>query len=241
MPFHRRDENKQSVLRAALIAAAAAGLLAAGRAAAQAGASVALASEYSARGVSLSNGHSTLQLSLSYDAAQGWYAGVFAVPGLALAGRPGVVKRVVYGGYARRLPSGLSWEAGASSTSFSHLSAYGYHEVFLGMASDRLSGRIHFAPAYYGYGGRVAYAELNGLYPLGETLSLIGHAGVLHGLGGRAEALRDRLDLRLAIGFDVGRCQVQLAWIRSRAFGPGTPRSGERQPRALALNASYSF
>lgn len=241
MSLYCRDENKQPISRAARIAVAAASLLAAGSVQAQASGSVSLASEYSARGVSLSDGRPAAQLSLSYDAAQGWYAGAFAAPGLTQAGRSGVTKLVVYGGYAHRLPSGLSWEAGASRTSFSHQSVYNYREVFLGLASDRLAGRIYLAPAYYGYGGRAAYAELNGFYPLRERIKLIAHAGVLHGLSGLAAKARDRVDLRLAIGFDVGQCNVQLAWLATTGIGSGPLSGGNSKPRALVLSASYSF
>lgn len=241
MSLYCRDENKQAISRAARIAVAAASVLAAGGVQAQAGASVSLASEYSARGVSLSNGRPAAQLSLSYDAAQGWYAGAFAAPGLTQAGRSGVTKLVAYGGYAHRLPSGLSWEAGASSTSFSHQSVYNYREVFLGLASDRLSARVYLAPAYYGYGGRVAYAELNGFYPLRERIKLVAHAGVLHGLSGLAAMYRDRIDMRLAVGFDAGQCNVQLAWLGTSSIGSGPYRGGDRAPRAIALSASYPF
>jgi uncharacterized protein (TIGR02001 family) len=241
MSLYRHDESQQAIGRAARSAVAAACLLGAGVAQGQVSGSVSLASEYSARGVSLSNGRPTPQLSLSYDAAQGWYAGAFAAPRLTQAGRSGVTKLVAYGGYAQRLRSGLSWEAGASSVSFSNLSFYNYREVFLGLASDRLAARVYYAPAYYGYGGRVAYAELNGFYPLRERIKLIAHAGLLHGLTGLAANARDRIDLRLALGFDAGQYNLQLAWLGTTGLGPGTPRAGERKPRELALTASYSF
>ena len=236
MCLYFRDESKQTVSRAARIAVALASLLGSGVAHGQLSGSVSLASEYSARGVSLSNGRPSPQLSVSYDAAPGWYAGIFAAPRLTQAGRSGVTKLMAYGGYAHRLASGLSWEAGASSTVFPNQSTYNYREVFLGLASDRVGGRVYYAPEYYGYGGRVAYAELNGFYPLRERLKLIAHAGVLHGVSGLAARARDRIDMRLALAFDAGQCNLQLAWLAST----GT-RSGERKPRALALSASYSF
>lgn len=235
-----RDESEHSVGRAARIVLLAAGMLAMPAAQAQASASVSLASEYSVRGVSLSEGRVAPQLSLSYDAPQGWYAGAFAAPRLSLGERPDVTQLVAYGGFAHRLPSGLSWEAGASSASFLHASEYSYREVYAGIASDRISARLHLAPAYYGYGGRVAYVELNGFYPLQERVKLIAHAGALHGLRGPLADARDRLDLRLAIGFDAGAVNIQLAWLRSASFGPGAEGSAHA-PRALVLSASYSF
>jgi uncharacterized protein (TIGR02001 family) len=223
------DETKQSLGRAARIGALAAGMLALPAAHGQASASIAIASEYSVRGVSLSDGRPAPQLSLAYDAPQGWFAGAFAAPRLALGERRDVTQLVAYGGFARRLASGLSWEAGASNIAFLHGAEYNYREVWAGIASDRLNARLSLAPAYYGYGGRVVYAELNGFYPLRERVKLIGHAGVLHGLHGR-----DRMDLRLAIGIDLGECNLQLAWL-------GGVRTQAPVPRALALSASYSF
>lgn len=229
-----RDENQQSVGRAARIILLAGGVLAM-PALAQTSASVSLASEYSVRGVSLSEGRAAPQLSLSYDAPQGWYAGAFAAPRLSLGERSDVTQLVAYGGFAHRLPSGLSWEAGASSASFLHAAEYAYREVYAGIASDRISARLYLAPAYYGYGGRVAYAELNGFYPLRERIKLIAHAGTLHGLRGPLAGVRDRVDLRFAISIDARDFNIQLAWLR-------TTKSGiTRAPRALALSASYSF
>jgi uncharacterized protein (TIGR02001 family) len=242
-----RDENQQSVGRArrarlvACIALLAAGMSAAHAAHGQTSASVSLATEYSVRGVSLSEGRPAPQLSLAYDAAQGWYAGALAAPRLVLGDRPDVTELVAYGGFARRLPSGLSWEAGASSTAFLNASEYNYREVYAGMASDRLSARLYLAPAYYGFGGRVAYGELNGFYQLRERVKLIGHVGALHGLRGRVANARDRIDLRLAIGIDVGDCNVQLAWLGTAGIGSGPVRGDSRSPRALVLTASYSF
>lgn len=239
MSPYRRDESQPSPVRAPQWAVAAACLLAAGGAQGQVSGTVSLASEYSARGVSLSNGRAAPQLGLSYDAPAGWFAGAFVAPRLTLAGRSGITQLVAYGGYARRLPSGLSWEAGASSTAFPQLPRYNYREFFLGLASERLGGRVYVAPDWYGYGGRVAYAELNGFHPVGERVRLIAHAGVLRGLGGPAARVRDRVDLRLAIGADVGQCNVQLAWLATAGRAVGI--AGAHAPRALALSASWSF
>jgi uncharacterized protein (TIGR02001 family) len=224
-----RDENKQSLSRAARIAACAAAMLATPAAHAQASASIAFASEYSVRGVSLSDGRAAPQLSLAYDAPQGWFAGAFAAPRLAVGERRDVTQIVTYGGFARRLASGLSWEAGASNYAFLHAAEYSYREAWAGIASDRLSARLSLAPAYYGFGGRVAYAEVNGFYPLREHVKLIGHVGALHGVRGPG-----RIDARLAIGIDVGDCNLQLAWL-------GGVRTQAPAPRALAFSAAYSF
>ena len=210
-------------------------MLAAHAAQAQVSASVSLASEYSVRGVSLSDGRPAPQLSLAYDAAPGWYAGAFAAPRLTLGERSGVTQLIAYGGYARRLASGLSWEAGASSTAFVHASEYNYREIYAGLGSDRISARVYLAPAWYGDGGRVAYGELNGFHPLRERIKLIAHVGVLRRLRGPVATAPDRVDLRLAIAYDAGDCTIQLAWL-------GNSRHGDAgSPRALSLSVTYSF
>jgi uncharacterized protein (TIGR02001 family) len=211
------------------IGALAAGMLATPAALAQTSASISLTSEYSVRGVSLSDGRAAPQLSLAYDAPQGWFAGAFAAPRLAVGERRDVTQVVTYGGVARRLPSGLSWEAGISNYTFLHAAEYGYREAWAGIASDRLSARLSLAPAYYGFGGRVAYAEVNGFYPLREHVKLIGHVGALHGVRGP-----ERLDMRVGVGFDLGDCNLQLAWLAG-------VHTQAPVPRALALTASYSF
>lgn len=247
MPTNRRDDHQQSIGRvcraklATHIGLIALGMLAAHAARAQASASVSLTSEYSVRGVSLSDGRATPQLSLSYDGAQGWYAGAFAAPHVRLGQQSNVTELIAYGGYAHQLPSGISWEAGVSSTAFPHTSDYNYREVYVGLASDRVSGRLYLAPAYYGYGGRVAYGELNGFYPLRDRINLLAHIGALHRVNGQAPGTRDHVDLRFAIGYDAGGCTVQLAWLGRAGIDPGTARGAGRAPRALALSASYSF
>ncbi|MFL6672302.1 MAG: TorF family putative porin [Massilia sp.] len=207
--------------------------LAAPAAHAQASASASIASEYSQRGVSLSRGRPVAQLRVDYDAPNGWYAGAFASRAELAEG--GVTAQVIaYGGYARRLPSGLTWEAGVLNASFMNSGEYRYHEFYAGLAHDRVSGRLYFSPAYYG-GPKTMYAELNSTLPLRERLTLIGHVGLLHGLDDRRGEARNHLDLRLGLGLELGDCNVQLAVLAR------TPGGRERNARALALSASYAF
>jgi uncharacterized protein (TIGR02001 family) len=246
MSSNRRDEGQQSLAGArragfrARILLVSAAMLAAQAARAQTSASASLVSEYSVRGVSLSDRSPSPQFSLAWDSPQGWYAGAFAAARLQLGAHSGVTQLLAYAGYARRLASGLSWEAGVNRSTFRNASEYDYGEMYAGLASDRISGRIYLSPDYYGYRGRTAYAELNAFHPLGERIKLIGHVGVLHGFNGTLAEAQDRVDLRLAIGFDAGPCNFQLAWLHSTTTGPGAER-GKREPQALAVSASYSF
>jgi uncharacterized protein (TIGR02001 family) len=199
---------------------------------AQTSVSASITSEYSVRGISLSRGRPAPQVRLDVDGAAGWYAGAMASR-IALLDSESNIQLIAYGGYAQRLPSGFTWEAGALKVWFPGDESYRYHEFYAGLARDRVGGRLYVSPSYYG-GGSTAYAELNGSYPLRDRTTLIGHVGLLHPFGG-GEA-RNRLDLRLGIAVDVGNCNLQLALLAS-----GPRRGGPAAARALVLSAMYAF
>jgi uncharacterized protein (TIGR02001 family) len=235
---HRHASQTQPLIRRAGVvraACAAAAMLAVHPAQAQLGASLALASDYSARGISLSRGHPSLQLRVDYDAAPGWYGGAFATPEASPDGE-GDGQLIGYAGYARRLPSGLSWDAGVTRVVFLHDAEYNYHEVYAGVSLDHVGARLSLSPRYYG-GRRTAYGEVNGFYPLREHLRLTAHVGVLYGLGGEGDRFHDRVDVRLALAGEVGDCNLQLAWVASQ------PRPGGalKPAQALSVSATYSF
>jgi len=243
MPPHRHAEGKPQSLGAAhagaggLLPCALAALMCAPQPAqAQAGPEIgvvaAVSSEYVARGMSLSHGRASPQLRLDLDAG-GWYAGAqvarvrydYTAPGPQL---------LAYGGYAEKLPSGLSWEAGALWSTLGG-SAYRYHEVYAGLAGDRLAGRLYYSPSYYGDAPTI-YAELNGSQPLRGALALVGHVGLLRPLGSAVDEARSRIDLRAGLSLGSGNWNVQLALLASLPR-----RHGSEAPRALQLSASYGF
>jgi uncharacterized protein (TIGR02001 family) len=192
----------------------------------------ALGSEYVARGVSLSRGRPAPQLRVDLDAG-GWYAGALVARVRYDYTAPGP-RVLAYGGHAERLPSGLSWEAGALWSSLGG-SAYRYHEVYAGLAGDRLAGRVYYSPSYYGDAAAV-YAELNGSRPLRGGLALVAHAGLLRPLGSAEDEARSRIDLRAGLSLDSGNWNVQLALLANLPR-----RHGAEAPRALHLSASYGF
>jgi uncharacterized protein (TIGR02001 family) len=207
-------------------------VLAAAPVRAQLAASAALVSDYSVRGMTLSEGRPEAQLRLDYDARGGWYAGALA-SGVALAGSGARQQVLGYGGYAHRLPSGLSWEAGLLNATFAGDPEYRYHEFYAGLARDGLNARLYYSPAYYGQ-GKTLYAELNGAMPLQGKLTLSGHLGLLHPFGDGGDQARHRIDARVALGMDVGRLNLQIAVV---AAAPG----GHEAARKLAIGATCGF
>lgn len=205
----------------------------AGAARGQTSADLTLVSQYTARGVALTN-RPTPQLRVDYDADGGWYAGGFA-SNVTLDGR-GQGQLIAYGGRAQRLASTLSWDAGISRTMFLRDGWYDYHEFYAGLVMGRASVRVFYAPAYYG-AGRSAYLDLNDAWPLGERLRFAAHAGLLHPFGDIYGTARQRVDLRLALAAEVGDCSLQLGW---QTQWHATVR-GAARPHALSASASLHF
>lgn len=202
---------------------------------AQTSADITLVSEYSVRGVSLGP-QPALQLRVDHDAEGGWYTGAFASPVTLYGHRQGQL--IVYGGRALPLTSGLSWDAGISRTAFLRNRHDDYFEFYAGLALERASARLSYAPTYYN-AGRTAYLDLNGSIPLGGTplndgVSLALHAGVLRTFGHYYRESRDRADLRATLAFDTGDWRLQAGWQTL------VNASDTEIPRARALVASIS-
>lgn len=196
-------------------------LLTCANAHAQVSASATLVSDYRFRGVSLSDGRPAAQLAIAWEHDDGWYAGAFA-SSARLYDRPGT-HLLSYLGYAHRLRHGVSWEAGAEYAAFSGYPADNYPEFYLGLGSDRLGGRLYYAPRYFGSDDAAIYAELNGNHALNETFRLQGHVGWLqrggHGDDADFGAQRRRFDIRLGIGAVFGGFDLQLARVASDGSG----------------------
>ncbi|MTW14293.1 hypothetical protein GM658_27120 [Pseudoduganella eburnea] len=213
---------------------------------AQLSGSAAVLSDYRFRGLSLNDDRPTPQLTLNYDRDDGWYAGAMASH--AKLGENSTAQLVAYGGYARRLPGGIGWEAGATQTIFTQASADNYFEAYAGISGEQVSARLYFSPRYFGRPARTVYAEANGFLRLGQTLRLVGHAGLLRALGGEdsiAPLSGHRYDFRLGLAVQVGDVDVQLARVTRAAYRypsyHGYPPYAGPQPHAFVLSAAYSF
>lgn len=232
-------------MKAARLAGAVAlwGLLLAIEARAQVTGSVAVVSDYRFRGVSLSDENPALQLGVAYDHASGLYAGAFAST-VSLADQTGRNGQLLsYVGYARRLRSGSTWEVGAVYSAF-FSSTYDYPEMYWGFASGNVSGRLYYAPDYFGQGRHGLYAELNGARPLRDRVRLIGHIGVLHVEGRGEESVasdHNQFDIRAGIDVDFDAASIQLSWVASDGINGSYPVSENRKRHAFVLSLSRSF
>jgi uncharacterized protein (TIGR02001 family) len=227
---------------------------------AQTSGSVTLVSDYRFRGMSLSDGRPAPQLSLEYNSTRDWYVGVFASQVAARDDRDRV-QLIAYGGYAHRLTDSASWEAGLLRSSVPGTVDYRYAEIYLGLSSDNISGRMYFSPNYYGPGTRTLYTELNGAYPVLPWLQLIGHAGLLANLSNDvadAVGMSSRWDVRAGVGVRLDDWNVQLAVVTmqreasqpapsvvaANGYGGGSSAGTAvrvNDPHAVVLSVSHSF
>jgi uncharacterized protein (TIGR02001 family) len=207
------------------------GLFVASSASAQLAVDVSVASDNDFRGNSLSNHAAVVAVAAAFDHPDGWFTGAMASEARFRSDDRNSPQLVTDAGYAHRLSSGLSWEAGATSTFFPNASIYNYAEVFAGLAADTWSARLYVSPDYYGRNFRSEYLEFNVARPLGERLRLLGHIGAQHSETTAQYGSATTFDVRLGVSAQLGFGQVQLAWVQSNRVGYLEPVSGHDRRR----------
>jgi uncharacterized protein (TIGR02001 family) len=211
---------------------------------AQVSGSLTLVSDYRFRGVSLSHNRPAAQLGAVYDDARGWYAGAFAstVQFAYPSGRE--LQTITFLGYVWRLPSGLSSDLGADYSAFTGGGGYSYPEVYWGIASENLSGRLYYAPRYFTQDSTAIYGEVNGAQPLLDRVRLLAHAGVLRASSESVytgRTVHQVFDARLGVGVDFDRFSVQVNWVGSSSANEAYPVTGTRGRNAVVLSLFRSF
>jgi uncharacterized protein (TIGR02001 family) len=214
-----------------------------GSASAQFSGSVAVVSDYRYRGVSLSDERPAAQLGLVYDGAEGWYAGTFvSTVDLGFYHSRGV-QAIGFAGYASRLPSGLSLEAGADYAIVTATPRYEYSEVYAGFAYRNVSGRLYFSPHYFGQDAAAVYAELDFSQPLVDNLRLFAHLGVLSSTanGYYGSSSGPLLDGAIGLGIDWQgfRLQLSIVGVDHSTGAYATNGFGRRSGAVASL--SYAF
>lgn len=228
-----------TALPAPLLAAlAAALLLPADEALADAGGSLGIDSDYRFRGVSLSDGQAAPHLHLAYDAQSGGFAGAYLSP-VTLYRYSRGLQGLAYVGFAWRDAAGNSWEAGVLRAGFNRASRYGYGEAFTGMSSRRWSGRLYYSPDYFGRGVRTAYAELDGTLFEQAPWSVFGHLGALRQLAGTESGAQ--FDTRLGLRFVRPPWQLQLARVARNRAATLYPVDDSDERGAWVASLSWTF
>ena len=192
------------------------------------------------------------QAGLTYDDPKGWYAGVFGStirikpPG----GPSSYFQAIAYGGYAKRLSSGISVEVGGDYAAFAEAGDLNYAELFVGAATDQLSARVYYSPRYFGESSGAVYGEINVAQPLVDRVRLQGHVGFLryryespYGIAPRADfdAVQRVFDARIGVRIDLDPFQLEVAWVGVSNHAAAFLITGNTSPNGVVAALTFSF
>jgi len=211
---------------------------------AQLSGSATLVSDYRYRGVTLSDRDPAAQAGLTYDDPHGWFVGAFGSTARLASPVGATWQTQVYAGYASRISSQVSLEAGGDYSAFADASGYDYGEVYVGAAAQGLSVRIYYSPRYFGQQGSAVYGEINGAHALSDSLRIFAHVGLT-----RTEAYyeygyhpaQSTVDGRIGIGADFDWLHLELAWVGISDKNAGYRITGTTSPNTVVLTLSHAF
>jgi len=201
-------------------------------------------SDYRYRGVSLSSEQPAAQLDVTYDHWSGLYIGSFMSTVKLVDQSKRNIQTLFYFGYAHHAFSDISWEVGTNHSIFSGARDYDYSEIYYGLSSSNVSGRMYWSQDYFGQGIGALYVELNGAQPVADHIHLIGHLGALQ-FRGHQETINgiahNQFDAHTGISMDLSKSHIRLLWVATDAKNSLYPISENRKRSALILNLSRSF
>jgi uncharacterized protein (TIGR02001 family) len=204
---------------------------------------ISVVSDYRYRGISLSDNEPAAQLGIAYDDPLGWYVGGFVSTVESSVYGTNGVQAIAYGGYAWRMPSGLSFEAGADYSVVTAAPRYDYPEVYVGFAYQNLSGRAYYSPRYLGQDSAAVYGELNLAQPVLEHARLLVHVGLLGSDSKTIYGTRSApvFDFAIGGGVDWQGFNVQLSWVGVNRYSPAYRTTGVGHRTGPVLSVSRSF
>ncbi len=141
--------------------------------------SVTAVSDYRYRGESLSDDKPALQGSAGYDHPTGAYAGLFASTVQFFGDSSRSLQALAYAGVATRLQGSWHGEIGGNYSVFTGNHSYDFGEIYLGVADDNLSLRLHYASDYFGQGRSALYSEVNLMQRVLDRIDVMAHVGYL--------------------------------------------------------------
>jgi uncharacterized protein (TIGR02001 family) len=207
--------------------------------------------DYRYRGVTFSDRRPAAQAGLTYDDPTGWYVGAFgSTVRLDPPGRPNSrFQAIAYGGYALRLASGVSLEAGADYSAFAKSDDLNYGEAYAGAATENLNARIYFAPRYFGTTSKAFYGEVNAAPPLVGAARLHLHLGFLryryvYPYGSPYYGLpptKGIFDARIGLRADIDPFQLEVAWVGVNKHSAAYFITGRVTPNGVLATLTLSF
>ena len=155
---------------------------------------------------------------------------------------------IAYAGYAVRLSSALSVEAGADYSAFSGNNGLDHREIFLGAATENASARVYFSPTYFGEPASALYGEINASTAVMDRVRLLLHAGMLHhrytspyGSLYGVQPASQVLDGRIGVRIELDIVQLEVAWVGVSNHSAAYLVTGRNTPNGVTLTLSHAF
>ena len=217
---------------------------------AQVAVEVGVQSDYRYRGFSLTDRYPVATVAVSYDDPSGAYLGGNLV-GTFDDGEPELVAVQGTVGYATRLTSELSIDAGVSHTEYGSYVLgrdVNYTELYIGLASRNVTARVRYSPDYYRNDWETLYVELDGGLEVAPDWSVSGHVGQLTYLGDIGPYLvRHNYDWRVGGSRKLGAWGVhvelsgRLARRPPAALDPGDDNPLRADGTAVVFGVTRAF
>lgn len=213
----------------------------AGAAGAQVAGAVNLQSDYRLRGYSMSGGEPVATLNLSYDHLSGGYLNGVVIGGRGDHDNPAVIGVIENIGYARRLSSRASIDAGVvRSDYFQPNTDAAYTEAYVGLTTSGLSARLSYSPDYFSHGVSVLYGEIDGGLETSAQIRVNAHVGYLNCLDAPQGLCSNQYDWRLGASRQFGRLDLNASLSGAEAKSSLLYRRPSQGP-ALVVGASWAF
>lgn len=197
--------------------------------------------DYRVRGHSMSGGEPAASILVSYDDPSGvYFAGT--IVGSVDHGDPEIAGLQADLGYALRIGSGLSLDAGVARSEYYY--AYRgrglkYTELYLGLSIPHLTGRVSYSPDNYRAGTPTLYAEVEGGIEPATDWFLSAHAGLFYYSDRPRYGLpRDRFDWRVGATRQFGPTGLHLN-LSGRAQGSPTGAATDDTAAVLSLTRAF--
>jgi len=206
--------------------------------------------DYRYRGITLSDRKPAAQAGFNYDDSTGWYAGALGSTVLIAPphGPASYFQAIAYAGYAKRLPGGVSVEAGGDYSAFAGESDINYGEVYVGAATDSLGARIYYSPRYFGQSSNSVYGEIDATQPLIDRVRLRVHVGFLryryespYGAMHIVQPTQNVVDGRIGLRIDLDPLQLEIAWVGVSNHTAAYVITGSSSPNTVVAALSLAF
>ena len=150
---------------------------------------------------------------------------------------------MTFAGFASRLDSGVSVDAGGEYSTFSGVHADNYGQLYLGATKENFGVRVSYSPMYF---GRYAawYGEMNGSLTIVDPFRVIAHIGLLatrnNPAYGGFESERV-VDARVGFALDASALHCELVWVGTGNAGATYQFIGNNSRNAFVVSASRLF